>query len=431
MNRSHDRAIARLAIPALGALAADPLTSLVDTAFVGRLGTRPLAALGVDAAIFGLAFFAFNFLAYGVTPLVSAALGKERETEARELVGTALVLALGLGIAVTAVLELAAIPILDLMGASGELGEEAGGYLRIRALAAPAVLIVTVGHGAFRGFHDTRTPLYVTLGLNLVNLVLDPIFIFGLDWGLEGAAAATAIAQWTGAFVFLLLIRARLGVTVGATRPSRSGDLLKVGGDNFVRTLALLIAFTMTTRVATAVGEEQVAAHQVALQILFLLALIIDGLAIAAQALVSRYLGADRAVTARDVSDRLLVLGLGLGIILCLLLLASRGLVPGIFTDSGEVEAQLSRIWWLLAAIQVPAALVYVWDGIVMGAVDFRYLAKAMILSSLAALIVLALVVPLDWGLEGVWWAILLLNLVRLATLARWYFRPRSVLARV
>jgi MATE family multidrug resistance protein len=429
VNRTHDRQIARLAIPALAALAADPLTSLVDTLFVGRVGTRALAALGVDAAIFGLAFFAFNFLAYGVTPLVSAALGAGDTERAARVVGTGLVLAAGIGIMVVVGLEALAGPVLAAMGAEGPLAEEAMGYLRIRALAAPAVLIVTLGHGAFRGFHDTRTPLFITVGLNVVNLILDPVLIFGLDWGLEGAAVATVVAQWVGAIWFLFAMRRRLGIELDWREVSELRRIGGVGVHNFVRTLALLVAITATTRVATTIGESAVAAHQIALQILFFLALTIDALAIAAQAMVSRHLGEGRVGLAREVSDRLLVLGFGFGSVLAVALFLSAGVVPGIFTDDRAVTSELESIWLLLSVLQVPGALVYVWDGIVMGAVDFRYLARAMLMASVAALAVLALVGPQDWGLVGVWWALMVLNLGRLATLALWYFGRWSRLA--
>ncbi|MEE9178031.1 MAG: MATE family efflux transporter, partial [Acidimicrobiia bacterium] len=193
-----DRAILGLAIPALGALAIDPLLTLADTAFVAQLGTTELAALGVDTAILGFAFFAFNFLAYVTTPLVARALGRGRRDEARRWVGDALLLAVGLGVMVTLVVLVAAPLFVELMGATPEVGEPAVSYLRIRALATPAVLIVTTGHGAFRGHMDTRTPLVVAAGVNGLNLVLDPLLIFTLGLGLEGAAVATVIAQYVG-----------------------------------------------------------------------------------------------------------------------------------------------------------------------------------------------------------------------------------------
>jgi MATE family multidrug resistance protein len=411
-------------LPALGALATDPLVSLVDTAFVGRLGTTELAALGISVAIFGLAFFAFNFLAYGVTPLVAKALGEGHRARAAQVISNGLVAAVGLGILVVVVVQIVAEPVLELMGASADVLPAAEGYLRIRVLAAPAVLIITLGHGAFRGHEDTRTPLVVTVGLNLVNLVLDPILIFGAGWGLNGAAVASLVGQWFGAGWFIVLIRGRLGFDRSGVTGGELRKLARIGRDVVIRTAALLITFTVATRVAAAVGDEQVAAHQVVAQLLFFLALAIDALAVAAQSLIPRYLGEGRPRDAWDVSIRLLQLGLAVGAILALLLVLGRSFVPGWFTSEPEVLRAIEGVWPILALLQPLAALVYVWDGIVMGAADFGYLAWAMVISMVAALASLAAVVPFDWGLPGVWWSLGVLTLARAATMSWWHFRP-------
>ncbi|NNC93478.1 MAG: MATE family efflux transporter [Acidimicrobiia bacterium] len=427
-RRVHDRRILALGIPALGALAADPLVSLVDTAFVGRLGTTPLAALGIDAAIFGLAFFAFNFLAYGVTPLVARALGEGDTGRAARVVANGLVAAVALGTVVTIVLQVGARPILDLMGASDAVAGEAAGYLRIRSLAAPAVLIITLGHGAFRGHQDTRTPFFITLGFNLVNLILDPLLIFGAGWGLNGAAVATLVAQWVGASWFLVLIRRRLGLQFSGLEPSELFGLLRVGRDVVIRTAALLVTFTVATRVAAEIGDAEVAAHQVAMQLLIFLALSIDALAIAAQSLIARFVGEQRHNDAWDVSVRLLQLGAVVGAGFLILLALTRSVVPGWFTSEPEVREAIESVWLILAVMQPLAALVYVWDGIVMGAARFGYLAWAMVVSGGVAIAALVLVVPFGWGLPGVWWGIGLLNVVRATTLGWWHFRPAGFL---
>ena len=427
-RRAHDRRILALGLPALGALATDPLVSLVDTAFVGRIDTTALAALGINSAIFGLAFFAFNFLAYGVTPLVAKALGEGNQDRAAVVVSNGLAAAVGLGLFVTAVVQAVAVPALELMGASGEVLAQAEGYLRIRVLAAPAVLIITLGHGAFRGHEDTRTPLVVTVGLNLVNLVLDPLLIFGAGWGLNGAAVASLIAQWCGAVWFVVLIRGRLGFRRSGITVAGLTGLARIGRDVVIRTAALLVTFTAATRVAAAIGDEQVAAHQVAAQLLFFLALTIDALAVAAQSLIPRYLGERRPREAWAVSIRLLELGLIVGVVLALLLIAGRPFVPGWFTNDPGVRDAVEGVWPILALLQPLAALVYVWDGIVMGAADFGYVAWAMVVSMVAAVAALAAVVPFGWGLPGVWWSLGVLTVVRAATMGWWHFRPSGKL---
>lgn len=420
-----DRQIARLAIPALGALATDPLVSMVDTVFVGRLGVVPLAALGVNTAIFSLAFVVFNFLAYGTTPLVARALGRGDREAAGRVAVQALVLAGAAGAVALLLLQLLAGPIVAAMGATGTLRDPAISYLRIRALAGPAVLLITAGHGIFRGHHDTRTPLLVTLGLNVVNLVLDPLFIFGFGWGLEGAAWATAIAQWAGAVWFLLLVlrtrRAALGVTPGLPSPRSFLPFLRIGVELAVRTFALIGTLTLAAAVATRVGTAAVAAHQVAAQLWLLLALVVDALAVAAQAMVAGYRGAGDPAAARAASNRLLAWGLSVGLALGLLFYALRPVLPRLFTSDPTVLAVVDRVLPFVIWMQPLNALVFVWDGIFMGTESFRFLAAQMALSAGAAAAVLLLVVPRGWGLTGVWWGIVTLMVVRAATLAAAY----------
>lgn len=431
--RRYDREIFALAVPALGALAADPLVSLVDTAFVGRLGAVQLGALGVNASIFSLAFLAFNFLAYGTTPMVGRAVGRGDRAAAGRTVTQAFVLALAIGAAVLIALQIFARPILIAMGAGGELLEPATTYLRIRALAGPAVLLITAGNGAFRGFQNTRTPLLIVLGLNAVNLVLDPLFIFGLGWGLAGAAWATVIAQWVGAiwFVTLLFVVNRERFEIPLLLPSMPelAPFLKIGWELLARTVALVATMTLATAVAARIGVQAVAAHQVAAQLWLFLALVVDALAIAAQALVAKYVGAGRPAEARAIGDRLLGLGLVLGVGLGLGFWAARGWLPGVFTDDPEVIALVLAVFPFVAAMQPLNALVFVWDGVFMGVEDFAYLAWAMLISAGTAAAVLLLVVPMGWGLTGVWWALVLLMGVRAVTLAVRYWPAGRVFA--
>ncbi len=432
--RRFDREILALAIPALGTLAADPLVSIVDTAFVGRLGVTPLAALGVNTSIFSLAFVVFNFLAYGTTPMVARAVGRGDTERAGRLAVEALTLALAAGILALTVIQILAAPIVRTMGATGELVPAAIGYLRIRAFAGPAVLLITASHGVFRGWQDTRTPFYVSLGLNAVNLVLDPLFIFGFGWGLQGAALATATAQWTGALAFLWLLllrhRDRFGIRVVAPRFRDLVPFLRIGGELAVRTFALIGTMTLATAIATRVGTAAVAAHQVASQLWLLLALVVDALAVAAQAMVGKYRGSDDVAAARDAANRLLLWGLGLGVGLALLFLAARPVLPRIFTAEPEVLDTVDTILPFVIGMQPLNALVFVWDGVFMGAEDFRYLAGQMVISGLTAAAVLLAVIPMGWGLPGVWWGIVTLMLARATTLAARYFgAPERMLA--
>lgn len=422
LKNPHDRAILGLAIPALGSLAIDPLISLVDTAFVGRLGPAPLGALAIDGAIFSLAFVVFNFLAYGTTPRVGHALGRGRKDEAGRIVVQALGLAVGAGALVTFGLLAFAEPLLRLMGAEGELWAPALSYLRIRALAGPAVLLATAAHGAFRGYQDTRTPLWVALLVNAINLVLDPLLIFGLGMGIAGAAWATVIAQWTGALVFLWLLlgarREAMGIPLVLPRAREMLPFLRIGGHMLLRTGALLGTMALSTATAARVGVIEVAAHQIALQFWALLALVLDTLAIAAQALIAHELGRGARGVARALGDRLLAWGLGVGVAVGLLLAAGHLLLPTLFTNDPATVAAAQRALLYVALLQPLNGLVFVWDGVYIGAEAFRYLARAMLASALGGVLVLGLTPPLGLGLGGVWAGIGTLMALRALTSA-------------
>lgn len=409
-----DREILGLAIPALGALAIDPLLTLADTAFVARLGTLELAALGVDTAILGFAFFAFNFLAYVVTPLVARALGKGSPEEARRWVGDALLLAVVLGVFVSVVLELAAPLLVDLMGAGGEVAEPAVSYLRIRALATPAVLVVTAGHGAFRGHKDTRTPLKVAVGVNVINLVLDPILIFTFGWGLEGAAWATVLAQYIGAVWFLRLISGRdMAARPRGLRASLPSllDLGRSGALLTTRTGLLLLALTVAASVATRLGPAEIAAHQLVAQVFLLSALLADSFAIAAQAMVGDTAARGDLDELDALNRRLAGWGFVAGIILMVAVgLGRYGLE---FLASEQVVADLAIDAAGVVALAEPlAAVLFVGDGIFLGLLALGTMVVSTGAGSVVA-VALMLFTPLGHSVEGIWWALAAMLVVR------------------
>ncbi len=420
-----DRTIGQIAWPALGALAADPLISIVDTAFVGRLGTQELAALGVSAAVFLFAFSLFNFLAYGTTPLVAGALGRGNPTEAARYAGQAVAVAVGLGVVSMFILRGFASEVVGVIGGGGDTVPLATQYVTIRALALPAMLVVTAGHGVFRGHGDTWTPLWITIVFNVVNIVLDPILIFGLGWGLGGAAVATVVAQYIGAVLFLVfLVKPRGSVTlVDFARPAMHSIkvFMSVGGAIVVRTTSLLIVFTVATSVAARVSSAAVAGHQVVGQIWFFLGFAIDALAIAAQTMVARVRVESGIAQAKVLTFRLLWMGLVVGSTFSVLLIVLRPWVARWFTQSAPVLVEVDAVYSILIWLVPLGALVFVWDGIAIGFTSLRFIAGAMAVAMVIAVAVLMLVEPKGWGLPGVWWGIAALVVVRAVTFVVWH----------
>jgi putative MATE family efflux protein len=421
----HDREIARLAVPAFGALAAEPLYLLADTAIVGHLGTRQLAALAVAGIVLTAVFALCNFLAYATTGAVARRIGAGDRAAAAALGIDAFWLAGGLGIAL-AVLGLVLAPVVvDLMGASAAVRPYALTYLRISLLGAPAVLLALAGAGYQRGCQDTATTLVVAVAANVANLALDLVLIYGLGLGLAGSAWGTVIAQYGAAAAFVILGVRAAARAHASLRPDTAGirATARVGGQVMVRTAALLVALTATTAMAARVGTDAVAAHQIAFQIWTFLALSLDAIAIAAQAMVGRLLGAGDAFGARRATQRMLEWGVLVGALLGFALVATRGWIVPLFTSDAAVRGITEDLLVIVALMQPLNALVFVLDGILLGAGDARYLAQAMVGALAAFAAAAAVVVALDGGIFAVWGALCVLMVARLVGMGARYVR--------
>jgi putative MATE family efflux protein len=425
LRSEYDREIVRLALPALGALAAEPLYLLVDTAIVGHLGRSQLAALGIAAVVLGGWFAIFNFLQYATTAQVARAAGAGEAETARRLGAQALWLALVLGVAVAVFVAAAAQPLVSLMGGDGTTADYAVTYMRIAVIGLPAAFIALGASGYLRGVSDLRTPLLIVVAGNAVNVVLEVLFVYGFDWGIRGSAWGTATAQlgMGVAFVVVVLRALRPGearLELGLTR-----RLLSLGKWIFVRTTSLMLSFVLAGAVATRFGDAAIAAHQVAFQLWIFLALVLDSVAIAGQIIVGRELGAGRREEAYGASERMIWLSVALGAAFALVMLALAGVIPRAFTDDASVLDQTALLWPLFALMQPLNGAVFALDGILIGASDGRFLAVSMFAAFAACAAVLLLTVEADWGIRGVWAALVVLIVGRLALLTTRFRRGR------
>ena len=425
VRSSHDREILRLALPALGALAAEPLYLLVDTAIVGHLGRSQLAALGIAAVILGGAFAIFNFLQYGTTAQVARAGGAGQADTARRLGAQALWLSLAFGVAVSALIAVFAEPLVSLMGGEGESAEYAVTYLRIAAIGFPAAFLALGGQGYLRGIADLRTPLVIVIAGNVVNVILEVLFVYGFGWGIEGSAWGTAIAQLgMGAAFIVVILR---GLSAGEARPRLvlARRVLSLGKWIFIRTASLMSAFVLAGAVATRFGEAAIGAHQIAFQLFIFLALVLDSVAIAGQIIVGRELGAGRTEQAYAAGARMIWLSVAAGGAFALVMLALAGILPRIFTSDAAVLDETALLWPLFALMQPLNGAVFALDGILIGAGDGPFLAVSMLIAFLACATVLLVTLADDWGIRGVWAALVVLILVRLAAMLARFRRGR------
>ncbi|MGW2490110.1 MATE family efflux transporter [Streptomyces sp. NPDC001606] len=424
-RRRHDREIVALAVPAFGALVAEPLFVMADSAIVGHLGTAQLAGLGVASALLTTAVSVFVFLAYATTAAVARRLGAGDLRAALRQGMDGIWLALLLGAAVIAVVLPLAPGIVDLLGASPTSAPYATTYLRISSLGIPPMLMVLAATGVLRGLQDTRTPLYVAIAGFIANAGLNVGLIYGAGLGIAGSAWGTVIAQCGMAAVYLLVVVRGARRHGASLRPDAAGirASAQAGAPLLVRTLSLRAIFVLATAVAAHLGDADIAAHQIILSLWNLLAFALDAIAIAGQAIIGRYLGADDAMGAREACRRMVHWGIATGVVLGLLVVAARPLFLPLFTSDTAVREAALPALVMVALSQPVCGIVFVLDGVLMGAGDGPYLAWAMVVT-LAVFAPVALLVPaLGGGLTALWAAMTLMMAVRMVTL---WLRSRS-----
>ncbi|MER7910408.1 MATE family efflux transporter [Streptomyces sp. NPDC096068] len=425
VRRQHDREIVSLALPAFGALVAEPLFLMVDSAIVGHLGTPQLAGLAIAAALLSTAVSVFVFLAYATTAAVARRVGAGDLPAAIRQGMDGIWLALLLGTAVVALTLPTAPWLVDVFGASDTAAPHAVTYLRISSLGIPAMLVVLAATGVLRGLQDTRTPLYVAIGGFAANGVLNVVLVYGAGLGVAGSAWGTVIAQCGMAVAYLTVVVRGARRHGASLRPDASGirASARAGVPLLVRTLSLRAVLMIATAVAARLGDTEVAAHQIILSLWSLMAFALDAIAIAGQAIIGRYLGADDPDGARQVCRRMVQWGVVSGVVLGALLVLARPLFIPLFTGDTAVQDTLLPALLVVAVSQPIAGVVFVLDGVLMGAGDGPYLAWAMLLT-LAVFAPVALLIPaLGGGLTAVWWAMTLMMTVRMLTL---WFRSRS-----
>jgi putative MATE family efflux protein len=423
-RRELDRRIIKLAIPALGTLAIEPLYVLVDTAIVGRLGTPQLGGLAIATTILLTVISMTASLEYGVTPDVAFAHGAGRSAEARDVATGALRLAVMIGVPMGAIVAAAAHPLVWLLGGRGDVLGYAVLYLRISCVGLPFVLITYVGHGVMRGVNDLRKPLQIVLLANVLNLCLEIVAVYWLDLGVAGSAWSTVFVQIGASMMFLRVLRPHRG----GARPTsaRMKKLLRSGLHFAVRSIAMFAVWNTATAVAARVDTPTLAAHQVLTQLFMFLALMLDALAIPAQSLVAGALGrsdTDEALRVGRTSNRL---SLWCAVLLAGVLAALSPLLPHVFSGDPAVHSRLTAGLLILAIMQFPGAIAFAFDGALIGAHDERWLARQAVFNLLgfAPLAIATLLFP-RLGLAGLWGAQLSwMTLRALVNWRRWESRP-------
>jgi putative MATE family efflux protein len=425
-----NRDILRLAVPALGALIAEPMFLIVDSALVGHLGVTPLAGLGIASAVLQTIVGLMVFLAYSTTPAVARRFGAGDPSRAVSVGIDGMWLALGMG-AVLALVGYVATPFLvSLFGATPAVAAQAETYLGISMWGLPAMLVVFAATGLLRGMQDTVTPLWIAGAGFGANALLNWLFIYGFGWGIAGSAVGTVVAQWgmVGAYV---VVAGRLARRHEASvRPQRDGvrGSARSGGWLFLRTVSLRLALLATVGVATGLGTDELAGWQVAFTMFSTAAFALDALAIAAQALIGKGLGAEDTRLVRRVLGRTVAWGAWFGVIVGAVIGAFSGVIGLLFTGEPAVAALVQPALIVLAVAQPVCGVVFVLDGVLIGAGDAKYLAVVGVLNLVPFLPALVLVAALHpagaWGLA--WLSVAFFGVYMLARLVTLGWRVRG-----
>ena len=372
-----DRDILRLAVPALGALIAEPLFLLTDTALVGHLGESALAGLSIGSAVLQTAIGLLIFLAYATTPTVARRLGAGDRPGAIRAGIDGMWLALLIGASLVIVGLPLARWVVRLFGASPAVSEAAETYLTISLWGLPGMLLVIAATGLLRGLQDTKTPLVVAVAGFGLNAGLNVLFIYGLGWGVAGSAAGTVVAQWAMAAVYVVMAVRAARVDGLSLRPGLRGVVTTAGSGLWLlaRTASLRAAMLATVFVATGLGVTELATLQIAMTVFSTLAFMLDALAVAGQALIGHGLGASDLDRVALIRKRLVHHGLVSGAVLGLVIAAVSPFLGPVFTSDEGVQSTLA-VTLVVMAFGIPlAGYVFVLDGVLIGAGDARYLA--------------------------------------------------------
>ncbi|MFI6514490.1 MATE family efflux transporter [Spirillospora sp. NPDC050679] len=418
-SSSRDREILRLAVPAFGALVAEPLFLLSDSAIVGHLGTAQLGGLGVAGQILSTLVYLCVFLAYGTTAGVARRVGAGDLRAAVRQGIDGMWLAVALGAALVAVGWPLVPWLVELFGASSGVAPYAETYLRVSLLGIPGMLVVLAGTGVLRGLQDTKTPLVVSIGGFGLNLLLNVVFVLWFGWGIAGSAWGTVVAQTGSAAVYAAVVLRAARRHGAPVRPDLAGlrTSATAGVSLLIRTAALRVVLIVGTSIAARMGDQEIAAYQVGFQVWTLMAFALDAIAIAGQAITGRYLGASDPVGAREATRRMVQWGVGCGVVFGLGIVAVRPWLPGLFTQDDQVRSLLLASLVIVALLQPVAGVVFVLDGILIGAGDGRYLAWTTLLATAAFLPAALLAYAAGGGLVALWLAIGLWMGARLLTL--------------
>jgi len=426
--------INRLAVPAIIAGISEPVITLVDTAFIGRIGTAELAAVGIASSFFLMIVWILAQTKSAISAIISRAFGKDQLGEINDLVPQAFFLNALLGFVVIALTLPLLNPIFTLYHASGEVMDFARTYYTIRAWGYPVTLATFILFGVFRGLQNTSWAMQIAIVGGLVNLVGDYILIFGMGpvpaMGIEGAALASVFAQIVMLVLALVYLYKKTIFRIYFTKKihPQLRWLFNMSKDFYIRTIALNLALYQTTRMASGLGQTVMAAHTIAMNIWLFSSFFIDGYANAGNAISGRLFGARNFKGLNELTRKIVWISIGIGILLGLVYLLGYSVIPGLFTNDSLVIGYFDSIFWIVILMQPINGIAFAMDGIFKGLGESKLLRNTLLISTFLIFFPVAWISQrLGWGFYAVWFSLAMWMLSRgglLLLLFRRWFKP-------
>lgn len=431
-NRISMSEVNRLALPAILAGISEPVIALIDTAFIGQLGTVELGGIGIGSSLFVLFVWVLTQTKTAISAIVSRHYGARSLDSIRGLVPQALIFVFLLGVLVSFLTSIFSVPLLELYSAKGEILSKADSYFSIRSLGFPLVLSTFTIFGIFRGMQNTSWAMFISIGAALINVLLDVLLIFGVEgyipaMGIEGAAWASLIAQASmlcaAATILILKTPFRLN-RLEAFHPEFR-NMLGLSSGFIIRTMALNITFFLANRYATGYGDEYIAAHTIAVNIWLFSSYFIDGYANAGNAIAGRLLGSGDTSELFRIAKKLVGISMFIGALLSLSYLLMYPWMGSFFSDDSAVILLFNSIFWMVIIAQPLNAIAFSLDGVFKGLSRARFLMNTLLIASFMGFLPLLFIGDhLGWKLYGIWAAFILFMAIRGGTLI-WEFRRK------
>jgi MATE family multidrug resistance protein len=420
------RRVLKIALPIVLSNATVPILGAVDTGVVGQLGqAAPIGAVGVGAIVITAVYWVFGFLRMGTTGLTSQAHGAGRRGEVAALLTRVLLIGAAGGLVVMALQW----PIFNaaflVAPASPEVESLARDYMGLRVFSAPAAIAIYGVTGWLIALERTRAVPAVQVWMNGLNIGLDLIFVLGLGWGVQGVAAATVIAEWSGLALALWMCRDAFGVPAWRdwTRVFDGvalRNMASVNTDILLRSLMLQAIFVSFMLLGAGFGDVTLAGNQVLLQFLHITAYALDGFAFAVEALVGQALGARNAPGLRRSAILASIWGGGSALALALAFALAGGAIIDVMTTADEVRAAARLYLPYMVAAPIVGLAPWMLDGIFIGATRSRDM-RNMMAVSFAVYIGCVLALMPGLGNHGLWLALLISFVARGVTLGLRY----------